>query len=953
MVIRTAAQLAVIPLLLATFLPARAQDAAGTVFWVDDLDVSLSRCGWQRTLARQSVGGNPFRLAGQEYARGIGTHPPGGFWIELGGHGLRFHAVCGVDDEMGNDGSVEFRVLGDGKPLWSAVLRGPDPSVTVDVDLRGVRVLCLEVGTTPDGYGCDHADWCDAWIEMSEGSPKAISEPPPTPFEDLEREITFFRNQGANSRFITQAYRPEATIYPTDRDALDVILRRTRALLEHLRSMPRGPVLADESRELESLEGLADGVGPDDREGRPLVFAQVDDLRRRIAFRNPLLDFSRLLFLKRFFMPGIYSAGDHMCDQYFGFHALPGGGLFVLEDPFGPSPRVVDLLAGVTCENGRLAGSSLAGGGFLSPDLSFDAREVLFAWTEGRQTPYQWTEDSTYHLFRLTLDGLVLRQLTDGPVNDFDPCWLPNGRVAFISERRGGFGRCHGRPVPTYTLHTMAADGSDILCISPHETNEWQPSVAADGLLLYTRWDYVDRGFNQAHHPWVITPDGCDPRVVQGNYGLALDRRPQMEMDLRAIPGSRRLVATAAAHHSQAYGPLVVIDPALPDDDGMGPVRRLTPAAMFPEAECASTDSQQCASPWPLDETFFLCVYDPLGAGIRGAANRHGIYLLDAFGNRILLYRDPEIGCLSPIPLKPRPMPPIVPERTTRGIRPEEFRVGGSSLSPATGKVGLVNVYDSTLPFPEGTRIRALRVIEVLPKVTPSADDPPIGYGSQKSARRVLGTVPVEEDGSAWFTLPAGRPVFFQALDADGLAIQSMRSETWVQPGETLTCQGCHNPPDHAPANRSPGPLAFGRPPSVLRPESEGSSPFSFARLVQPVLDRACVECHAKSPGALDLGRGDFEHADHYWYASYRNLRDYAFFFAQADWTTPRTEPGRFGARASRLYQLLAQGHHGVSLAPEDLHRITLWLDCNSDFFGAYTRTLEQAQGAVVEPELE
>jgi len=932
-----------------------APTVAGPVAWIDELDVSLSRCGWQRTLARRSVGGNPLRMAGREYARGIGTHPPGAFWIELAGRGLRFHAVCGVDDEMEDQGSVEFRVLGDGRLLWSTVLRGPDAPVTIDLPLEGVKVLCLEVGTTPDGFGCDHADWCDAWIEMAEGLPKAVPEPPLSPFDELEREIAFFRNQGAGSHFVTQAYRPEATVLPADRDALDVILRRTRALLEHLRSRDGAPDLAEGAEELTRLQALADGASPDDRPRREAVFAEVDALRRRIAFANPLLNFDRLLFIKRPFLPGVYSEGDHMCDQYFGFHALPGGGLFVLEDAFGPEPRAVDLLADTVCENGRLAGRSLAGGGFLSPELTFDGRDIFFAWTEGRPTRYQWTEESTYHLFRVSVDGRGLVQLTDGPVNDFDPCELPNGRVAFISERRGGFGRCHGRPVPTFTLHTMAADGSDLLCISPHETNEWQPSVDAEGLVIYTRWDYVDRGHSQAHHPWVTTPDGSDPRAVHGNYGAALHLRPYMEMDLRAIPGSRRLVATAAAHHGQAYGSLVILDPALPDDDAMGPVRRLTPAAPFPEAETAPTESQPYATAWPLDETFFLCAYDPSGAGSRGAANRHGLYLLDAFGNRLLLYRDPAIGCLSPIPLRPRARPPVLPERAARGLRPEEFRVeeNRSPIAPGTGLVGLLNVYDSTLPFPEGARIRALRIIEVLPKVTPNADDPAIGYGSQKGARRVLGTVPVEEDGSAWFTLRAGRPVFFQALDGDGLAVQSMRSETWVQPGETLTCQGCHNPPDRAPANGGPTPLAFRRPPSVPQPEPEGSSPFSFARLVQPVLDRACVQCHTETPDAPDLSRGDFEHADHYWYASYRNLRDFAFFYERADWTPPRTEPGRFGAHASRLYQLLRDGHHGVALPPEDLRRITLWLDCNSDFFGAYTRTLEQAQGALVEPELE
>ena len=125
---------------------------------------------------------------------------------------------------------------------------------------------------------------------------------------------------------------------------------------------------------------------------------------------------------------------------------------------------------------------------------------------------------------------------------------MPDGRIVFISERRGGFGRCHGRPVPTYTLHSMKPDGSDIVCLSYHETNEWNPSVSHDGMILYTRWDYVDRGAEITHHPWITTPDGCDPRVIHGNYPRDTRRRPYMEARSRTRAGiwPRRAPTTAS-----------------------------------------------------------------------------------------------------------------------------------------------------------------------------------------------------------------------------------------------------------------------------------------------------------------------------------------------------------------------------------------------------------------------
>jgi hypothetical protein len=521
----------------------------------------------------------------------------------------------------------------------------------------------------------------------------------------------------------------------------------------------------------------------------------------------------------------------------------------------------------------------------------------------------------------------------------------------------------------------MNADGSDIIRISHHEANEWHPSVGHNGMILYTRWDYVDRGNIQAHHPWITTPDGRDARAIQGNFGKSKWARPTMEMDVRAIPGSHKYIATAAAHHGQAYGSLILIDPRIKDDDGMAPIRRLTPEVPFPEAEIGYNDGQVYATAWPLSEYFYLCVYDGSGSARRGTKNNYGIYLVDAFGNKELIYRDSTISCLSPIPLRPRKKPPVlagpVGNSTTGGgtTKTETSKGAGVTGTPErpstdlvqTAPVGVINVYNSLKPFPEGTVIKALRIIQVLPKSTPLINEPRIGYGNEKGARAVLGTVPVESDGSAYFRLPVGRPVYFQALDERGLAVQSMRSDAYVHPGQSAVaglCRGCHEPRHSAPPVPERFPLAFRRPPSRIQPDVEGSNPFSFPRLVQPVLERNCVACHEKEPKAPDLRKGDWKRNPYYWYASYDNLREYAFFFGSVrntydPWTTPRTIPGQFGARASKLYQILEQGHHDVKLSTKDFHRITLWLDSNSDFFGSYENIEAQSGGQLVQPTLE
>jgi len=782
-------------------------------------------------------------------------------------------------------------------------------------------------------------------------------------YEALDYDL---RTRGHFARVADEAYRRESLILDSDRDPVDVVLRRTGALLAHLKRMPSPPDLARLERELAELQAAGADVAIDDTDARLRLFVKACQVRRKIAFSNPLLDFDRILFIKRH-RPGF----NHMCDQYYGINAKPGGGVYVLSDPFGSSPQVRDLLAESVVERGRLEGTKLEGGSFVAPDLSYNGKTILFAYVEcsgDRAHQFHtdparghWSPGWCYHVFKVNVDGSGLEQLTDGTWNDFDPCWLPNGRIAFITERRGGYLRC-GRVCPTYTLFDMAADGTDMTCLSFHETNEWHPSVTHDGRIIYTRWDYVDRHGCTAHMPWITTLDGRDSRAVHGNFAPR-NSRPDMELDIRAIPGSHKFVATAAPHHGQAFGSLVLIDPHVEDDDAMAPLKRITPDVGFPETQGGA---QVYATAWPLSEGYYLCVYDATmrpGVGFQGGAylpGNYGIYLLDAFGNRELIYRDPDIACQSPIPLRPSPERPLVPEFAKRGpeTNPAVRSDGADGKKPAEGTVALVNVYDSLKPWPEGTKIRELRVLQLLPMTVPSGGPPhetglrlPSAGDSVVPVRHVLGTVPVEEDGSAHFIVPANKEVFFQALDDRGLAVQSMRSATYLHEGERLVCQGCHEPRHHGPQPYTALPLALRREPSRLKSDVDGSRPFSYPRLVQPVLDRHCVKCHAEHPDKPpNLGREPIERK---WYASYLSLAPKYGFYSYG--SALRTTPGAFGARASKLLEILEAGHYDVKLPEEDFHRITLWLDCCSMFYGVYEKEGGEAQlrGEIAWPTLE
>ena len=726
-------------------------------------------------------------------------------------------------------------------------------------------------------------------------------------------------------------------------------ITRGYKLAERLRRLSAsGSSLEPLVTELRRLEAhlaelkLVDNVRVDVRRK---IYLDVRWTVRRIAFCNPLLDFGEMLFIKRHHPGGVY----HMCDQYYGFNAIAGGGLYVLSDAFGSNPRLTDLLADAIVERGRLKGHSLKDGAFLSPEVSYDGGTILFAYTQGKGKDLQWTRESCFHIFKVNSDGTGLVQLTDGPWNDFDPCFLPNGRIVFNSERRGGYLRC-GRHCPTYALHSMMPDGSDIIRFSYHETHEWHPSVTNNGMVVYTRWDYVDRDTNIAHHIWTCFPDGRDPRSFHGNYPLRREARPWMEMSIRAIPGSHKFVATAASHHGNAFGSLVMIDQRINDDGKMSQLMRLTPEVPFPEAEKHIKPIRDCmvyGTPWPLSEDDYLCVYDQ-------HAKNHGIYWIDRFGNKELIYRDQSIPCLSPIPLRPRLKPPVIPVRTVQTA--DDINMTGGKYPQET--ITVINVHDSDFQWPDGARVTALRIIQVLPKTTPPPNQPRIGIANQTNARAVLGTVPVETDGSAYFEVPAGKMIYFQALDDRGMAIQSMRSGTYLHPGEQMTCLGCHEPKRRAPKQSTVRPLAIQRAPSKIKPDVDGSNPFNYVRLVQPVLDRNCVSCHLKekAPDLTDVIEGKSG-----WTRSYNNLAEkYGFYFHVSNGSIKtgvhggsRTIAGEFGARASGLLKFMDEQHYGVKLSEGDFHRLALWLDCNSEFYGSYENTVAQAKGQIVQPTLD
>ncbi|MCL4179659.1 MAG: hypothetical protein KJ072_18165 [Verrucomicrobia bacterium] len=692
----------------------------------------------------------------------------------------------------------------------------------------------------------------------------------------------------------------------------------------------------DQAR-LDELRRAAAEAETLDAEARLRGYRQARWLTRRVALEESGITRQPIVFLQR------NRFICQMLHEYMGYfqdygNVAGGGGVFLLEQP-GVSLKLRDVLGG-----------RLSGGNFTTLALSYDASTIYFAYAERSATkPDFYSADRrSFQLFRVAPDGSGLRQLTSGVEDDFDPCPLPDGGLAFMSTRRGGFARCNNawEPCATYTLHRMDADGANLRALSVHETSEWHPSVMNDGRLVYIRWDYVDRSAANFHGLWTTNPDGTGAASLFGNYTMRINACYQP----RPIPGSEKLLFLAGAHHADVGGSLVLLDPRRvgfdpqTGEDRMDAIEVLTPEVCFPESD--GWPKSYFHSPWPLSEETMLVSFsfDPLPgmSSGEGRDTRTGLYYFDRWGNLELLYRDASVSSMYPIPLAPRPRPPIIP----------------STVDHASGEYGeflLADVRRSFFALPPDRSIREVRVFQLLPKPAPhTANEPRIGHANAENARMLLGSVPVESDGSAYFQAPAGKPLYFQAVDAHGRAVQSMRSAVYLQPGERRSCIGCHETPGSAAEGRMT--LALRRPPSRLEPGPDGSQPLSFPRLVQPVLDRHCVACHdgQEGPGRSPLVLSG-DPAGHF-SRSYENLRPFLRWYEWGGDSISQiaTHPGQIGADASPLTRLLEDATHRPALnwTDSERRRLYLWLDANVPFYGTYGREeqLAQREGQAIPP---
>ncbi|MBM3878690.1 MAG: hypothetical protein FJ387_03075 [Verrucomicrobia bacterium] len=537
-------------------------------------------------------------------------------------------------------------------------------------------------------------------------------------------------------------------------------------------------------------------------------------------------------------------------------------------------------------------------GGIRDPQVHYDGGKILFSYRRGG------TEN--YLLYEIDADGTDLRQLTDGDYDDIEPTYLPNGDIVFVSTRCKRWVNCWLTQVAI--MYRCDADGRNVRPISSNTEHDNTPWPLRDGRLLYTRWEYVDRSQVDYHHLWVSNPDGTGQMIAFGNQHPGI-----VMIDAKPIPGSEKIVANFSPGHGQREhaGTLTILDLGA-GPDHLASARRISKGNQFYD-------------PWAFAETSFMAALGPQ------------LVLLDDAGQQQAIFRLPETDVRAgmhlhePRPLTPRPREPVVPDR----VNPAQ----------ATGHLVLANVYEGRNM--EGVKpgdIKKLLVLESLPMpIHYTGGMDPISYGGTFTLERILGTVPVEPDGSAYIELPALRSLFFVALDEHDLAVKRMQSWLTVQPGEISSCVGCHEQRTRTPHHTAAATLtavAARRAASRIEPIEEVPEVIDFPRDVQPILDDLCVSCHGyqkTTAGGPRAGRlilsGDrgpmFSH-------SYYMLTIARLFSDGRNRPQSNYAPRTLGSSSSRLLTLLDGSHYDVRATDRQKKTLRLWIESGAAYPGTY-----------------
>ncbi len=559
--------------------------------------------------------------------------------------------------------------------------------------------------------------------------------------------------------------------------------------------------------------------------------------------------------------------------------------------------------------------------------LHWDARRLMFTGENGKglHRVYELDVEAPGRITELPL-------IPDNDTDNYAGCWLADDSVLFLSNATFiGVPCVVGSSYVAALYRWYPADGH-IRRLTFDQDHNWYPAPLQDGRVMYLRWEYSGTVHFATRILFTMNPDGTGQRALYGSNSYW----PNAMFYARPVPDDpHRFTAVVSGHHGvPRMGELILFDPTLGRREAQGVVQRIpgrgkTVEPVF-EDYLVDNSWPKFLHPWPLGGGYVLTACKP------DLKARWGLYLADTFDNLTLIYEEPGQAILEPVPVRARPRPTLLQDHVKAGEKNGCVKVTDIYAGP-----GLAGV-------PRGT-VKKLRVFTYsFAYRGMGAETDRVGFDGPWDVVRIMGTVPVEADGSAFFEVPANTPVALQPLDAQGRALQVMRSWLTVMPGELQSCSGCHEPQDSGagPLTRI---LAMEREPSKIEPWYGPERGIGFNREVQPVLDRYCVRCHDGTAGRPDfrLLPGVPIKTKTVYYINANNLFPPAYL-ALCSFIRSQTQEGDnnlqfpcdFHVSTTELFQILEAGHHGVRLDTEAWDRLTTWIDLNRPNHGTWSENV-------------
>ncbi len=674
---------------------------------------------------------------------------------------------------------------------------------------------------------------------------------------------------------------------------------------------------------------ILDSVNHGDNSVKEDVIKLAQDLNK-LSFdallSNPLLDFEKLLILKRK-RGQLGLPVNHKCNT--GIERTSYDNEIAILAPVHTGGSLKKLFRP---SGGRFVGEM---------DLHFDAGKLLFTMPKGK----------SWQIFEIKTDGSGLRQVSRGlnqeDIDNFDGCYLPDGRIVFSSTASYTGVPCwHGKE-RACNIYIMDDDGGNMRQLCFDQDLDLHPAVLPTGQVIFSRWDYTGPMHIYLRPLMVMNPDGTGQRAVYGSNSYW----PNALYYPRGIPGSpNKIVAVIAGYHGvPRMGELGLLDITKGWYHADGVVQRILnrgkPVKTVIRDNLVDKSWPKFLHPYPLSEKFFL---------VASKLNRKspwGIYLVDVFDNMLPIHVLPKYDLFEPIPLIRTPLPLIIPDRVD--LKRQDAVVYLHDVYVGPGLAGV----------PRGT-VKKLRIAAYHFGYPGMAGPDKIGCGGPWEVMRIIGTVPVYEDGSAMFSVPANTPLTVQPLDEQGKAVQLMRSWFTAMPGETVSCVGCHEQPKQIPITHNR--LAARRPPVSIEPWYGQPRGLDFEREVQPVLDKYCISCHNGQERPDNKNIADLRSERHIKNYKGRELtrlganRLHPVVRDALGGTkvlyTPAYEalipyirrvniedhvgllnPGEYHADTSELIQLLSKGHYNVCIDNEAWERLITWIDLNGPCHGTWS----------------